>query len=149
MPDERKRSAVGFLEVAVGYFARLGVRVERVMTDNGSCYPVEGLSGPSVGVSVRVKSSPNPIGLRPRARPSLHPDRAWRIGLRASLPELAPASAELPNWLHRYNWHRPHGGLKARTPISRLTRWLGKQFLNRISKIDETGMIVIRLLIRL
>ncbi|MDB5601967.1 MAG: family transposase [Xanthobacteraceae bacterium] len=29
-------------------------------------------------------------------------------------------TAELPIWLHRYNWHRPHGSLKARTPISRL-----------------------------
>ncbi len=26
----------------------------------------------------------------------------------------------LPDWLHRYNWHRPHGSLKAKTPISRL-----------------------------
>jgi transposase InsO family protein len=29
-------------------------------------------------------------------------------------------SAELLNWLHRYNWHRPHGSLQANTPISRL-----------------------------
>jgi transposase InsO family protein len=29
-------------------------------------------------------------------------------------------TAELPVWLHRYNWHRPHGGLNAKTPISRL-----------------------------
>jgi transposase InsO family protein len=29
-------------------------------------------------------------------------------------------SAELRSWLHRYNWHRPHGSLKASTPISRL-----------------------------
>ncbi|MEA1941916.1 MAG: integrase core domain-containing protein, partial [Pseudomonadota bacterium] len=29
-------------------------------------------------------------------------------------------AAELPLWLHRYNWHRPHGGIKYKTPISRL-----------------------------
>jgi transposase InsO family protein len=28
--------------------------------------------------------------------------------------------AELPVWLHRCNWHRPHGSLKSHTPISRL-----------------------------
>jgi transposase InsO family protein len=28
--------------------------------------------------------------------------------------------ADLPLWLHRYNWHRPHGSLKSQTPISRL-----------------------------
>jgi len=37
-PDERKRSAVAFLKAAVVYYASLGVTVERVMTDNGSCY---------------------------------------------------------------------------------------------------------------
>ena len=37
-PDERKRSAVAFLKAAVAYYASLGVKVERVMTDNGSCY---------------------------------------------------------------------------------------------------------------
>jgi transposase len=35
--DERKRSAVAFLKAAVAYYASLGVTVERVMTDNGSC----------------------------------------------------------------------------------------------------------------
>ncbi len=29
-------------------------------------------------------------------------------------------AAELPIWLHRYNWHRPHASLKANVPISRL-----------------------------
>ena len=38
MPDERKESAVAFLEAAVAYYAKLGIRIERVMTDNGSCY---------------------------------------------------------------------------------------------------------------
>jgi transposase InsO family protein len=32
----------------------------------------------------------------------------------------AQRSAELIHWLHRYNFHRPHGSLKANTPISRL-----------------------------
>jgi len=26
----------------------------------------------------------------------------------------------LPVFLHRYNWHRPHGGIGAKTPISRI-----------------------------
>jgi transposase InsO family protein len=33
-----QESAVAFLEAAVAYFAKLGIRVERVMTDKGSCY---------------------------------------------------------------------------------------------------------------
>jgi len=38
LPDERKESAVGFLERALGWLAQQGVTVERVMTDNGSAY---------------------------------------------------------------------------------------------------------------
>src|SRR5271163_3842522 len=38
MKDERKSSAVAFLEAAVAQYASRGVTVERVMTDNGSCY---------------------------------------------------------------------------------------------------------------
>src|SRR6202011_1758791 len=38
LPDERKESAVGFLERALAWFAQHGVTVERLMTDNGSAY---------------------------------------------------------------------------------------------------------------
>jgi transposase InsO family protein len=38
MRDERRASAVAFLEAAVSYYASLGVKIERVMRDNGSCY---------------------------------------------------------------------------------------------------------------
>jgi hypothetical protein len=31
-------------------------------------------------------------------------------------------AAELPLRLHRYNWHRPHGGIGSKPPISRLDR---------------------------
>ncbi len=43
MKDEKKESAVAFLKAAVAYYASLGVKVERVMTDNGSCYPFQSL----------------------------------------------------------------------------------------------------------
>ncbi|RUM10965.1 IS481 family transposase, partial [Rhizobium phaseoli] len=29
-------------------------------------------------------------------------------------------AADLPLWLHRYNWHRPHGSLQSKPPVSRL-----------------------------
>jgi transposase len=38
LPDERAASAAAFLERAVAWFAERGVQVERVMSDNGSCY---------------------------------------------------------------------------------------------------------------
>ena len=38
MKDEKKASATRFLKTAIAYYASLGVKVERVMTDNGACY---------------------------------------------------------------------------------------------------------------
>jgi transposase InsO family protein len=38
LEDEKALTAAAFLRRAVAHFAAYGVRVERVMTDNGSCY---------------------------------------------------------------------------------------------------------------
>ncbi len=38
MKDERKESAVAFLKARIAYYASLDVKIERMMTDNGSCY---------------------------------------------------------------------------------------------------------------
>jgi transposase InsO family protein len=120
MPNQRKESAVAFLEAAVAYFAELGVRLERVMTDNGSCYR-----------SKSFRAACQRLGLRQIFTKPYTPKtngKAERF-IQTSLREWAYArayqnsdqrSAELPVWLHRYNWHRPHGSLKAKTPISRL-----------------------------
>jgi hypothetical protein len=46
--------------------------------------------------------------------------RAARMGLRSCYQNSDQRTVELFNWLHRYNLHRPHGSLKAKTPIGRL-----------------------------
>jgi transposase InsO family protein len=119
-PDQRKESAVAFLEAAVAYYAKLGVRIERVMTDNGSCYR-----------SKAFRTACERLGLRQIFTRPYTPrtnGKAERF-IQTALREWAYArayhnsdqrSAELLHWLHRYNWHRPHGSLKANTPISRL-----------------------------
>jgi len=119
-PDERKRSAVAFLKAAVAYYASLGVTVERVMTDNGSCYR-----------SFTFRNACRRLGLRHiRTRPYTPKTngKAERF-IQTALREWAYAhaydtsdqrAAELPFWMHRYNWHRPHGGINGNIPISRL-----------------------------
>jgi transposase InsO family protein len=64
------------------------------------------------------KQAPSPagIGLKSRDRTSVRVARAYAKAYTHS----DGRTAELPIWLHRYNWHRPHGSLKAKTPISRL-----------------------------
>jgi len=120
MTDQRKESAVAFLEAALGYYASLGIRVERVMTDNGSCYRSKAFRAACMRLGLRQ------IFTRPYT-PKTN-GKAERF-IQTALREWAYArayqnsderSAELVTWLHRYNWHRPHGSLKAKPPISRL-----------------------------
>lgn len=120
MLDEKKESAIAFLKAAVAYYASLGITVLRVMTDNGSCYK-----------SFAFREACRELGLRHIRTKSYTPKtngKAERF-IQTALREWAYAkaythsdyrAAELPFWLHRYNWHRPHGSLKAKTPISRL-----------------------------
>jgi transposase InsO family protein len=120
MSSEKRRSATAFLRAAVAYYEGLGVKVERVMTDNGSCYK-----------SFAFRRSCKELGLKHiRTRPYTPKTngKAERF-IQTSLREWAYAQAyqtsterkaELPSWLHRYNWHRPHTGIDDKTPISRL-----------------------------
>jgi len=120
MPNEKKHSAIAFLKAALAYYASLGIKVERVMTDNGSCYK-----------SFAFRRACKRLGLRHiRTKPYTPKTngKAERF-IQTSLREWAYAQAyensrqrkdQLPTWLHRYNWHRPHAGIDDKTPISRL-----------------------------
>ena len=120
MANEKSRSAIAFLKATVAYYASLGVKVERVMTDNGSCYR-----------SYAFRRACKRLGLRHiRTKPYTPKTngKAERF-IQSSLREWAYAHAydhsrqrreQLPLWLHRYNWHRPHAGIGDKTPISRL-----------------------------
>ncbi|MGO7817784.1 integrase core domain-containing protein, partial [Rhizobium ruizarguesonis] len=44
--------------------------------------------------------------------------REWAYA--CAYPSSEHRKAHLPSWTHMYNWHRPHGSLKSKTPISRL-----------------------------
>jgi transposase InsO family protein len=119
-PDEKAASAVAVLRAAVAYYKSLGVTVARVMTDNGSCYKALDFRHAcrDLGLKhIRTKPyTPKTNGKAERfiqtalrewayAKPYQHSDRR---------------TEQLPKWLHEYNWHRPHGGIHAKTPISRL-----------------------------
>jgi transposase InsO family protein len=120
MTTEKKRSATAFLKAALAYYESLGIKVERVMTDNGSCYK-----------SFAFRRLCKRLGLKHiRTRPYTPKTngKAERF-IQTCLREWAYAQAyqhsrqrteHLPLWLHRYNWHRPHTGIGAKTPVSRL-----------------------------
>jgi transposase InsO family protein len=120
MKTERGPCAVAFLKAAVAYYKSLGITVLRVMTDNGSCYR----SGAFAKACRRLKLK----HIRTKPYTPRTNGKAERF-IQTSLREWAYARAylnskqralELPFFLHRYNWHRPHGGIDGKTPISKL-----------------------------
>jgi transposase InsO family protein len=120
MKDERRESAVVFLKAAVAYYANLGVTIERVMTDNGSCYRSRafGRACKQLGLKhIFTKPyTPKTNGKAERFIQTSLREWAYARAYHTSLER----TAELPRWLHRYNWHRPHSSIGANPPISRL-----------------------------
>ncbi len=120
-PDERKRSATAFLKAAVAYYASLGVKVERVMTDNGSCYRSWVFRRTCTRLKLKhIRTKPYTPKTNGKAERFIQTAlREWAYA-QAYPNSSGRRAAELPFWLHRYNWHRPHGSLKSKPPISRL-----------------------------
>jgi len=120
LPNERKESATAFLEAAIGYYRSLGVEVARVMTDNGSCYRAKAFRELCRDLGLRhIRTRPYTPKTNGKAERFIQTAlREWAYA--QAYPSSDRRAAELPIWLHRYNWHRPHGSLKSKPPISRL-----------------------------
>lgn len=120
LPDEKKESAVAFLKAAVAYYASLGVALTRVMTDNGACYKAFAFREACKALGLKhVRTRPYTPKTNGKAERFIQ--TALREWAYAQTYQTSDQRAdELPVWLHRYNWHRPHGGIKLQTPISRL-----------------------------
>lgn len=120
LPDEKKDSAVAFLEAAIAYYASLGVTVSRVMTDNGSCYRSKPFAKTCQDLGLEhIRTRPYTPRTNGKAERFIQTAlREWAYAV--AYPTSIQRAAELPIWLHRYNWHRPHASLDAKPPISRL-----------------------------
>jgi transposase InsO family protein len=120
MKDERKASAVAFLAAAVAYYASLGVTIERVMTDNGSSYRSKAFARVCSRLGLKhIRTKPYTPKTNGKAERFIQTSlREWAYARAYTTSE--ERAAELPRWLHRYNWHRPHGSIGAKPPISRL-----------------------------
>jgi len=120
LPNEKKESAVSFLKAAVAYYQSLGVTVHRVMTDNGSCYRARQFRDACRDLGLKhIRTRPYTPKTNGKAERFIQTAlREWAYA--QAYPNAQRQADELPVWLHRYNWHRPHGSLKSKPPISRL-----------------------------
>ena len=121
LDNEKGLTATAFLRRAVRWFAKAGVRTERVLTDNGSCYR-----------SRDFRSACEELGISPRRTRPYRPrtnGKAERF-IQTMLREWAYARPyrtstwrrrALAGWLRHYNRVRPHGSLCYQAPWTRIT----------------------------
>jgi len=119
-PNERQTSAVAFLKQAVAYYERFGVRLQRVMTDNGPCFHARSFGAACRQLGIKhVRTRPYTPKTNGKAERFIQSSlREWAYA--SSFDTSAHRADQLPRWLHRYNWHRPHSSLGLKPPISRL-----------------------------
>ncbi|SEL08329.1 integrase core domain-containing protein, partial [Xaviernesmea oryzae] len=105
---------------AVAYYASLGVTVTRVMTDNGACYKAKDFAKACKALGLKhIRTRPYTPKTNGKAERFIQTAlKEWAYA--RAYPSSEHRKMHLPVWNHMYNWHRPHGSLKAQTPISRL-----------------------------
>jgi transposase InsO family protein len=133
LADERGETTVAFLRRAAAWFAERGVRVERVMTDNGSPYvsTVHAIACRELGLRhLRTRPyRPRTNGKAERFIQTLL--REWAYGrLYRSSNE---RRSQLGSWLERYNYRRKHGSLGHRPPAARLSELIGNNLATNYS----------------
>ena len=118
--DETAASATAFLRDAVAYYESLGVRVERVMTDNGSCYTSRAFAAACRTLGLRhIRTRPYSPKTNGKAERFIQTAlREWAYAKPYQTSE--HRAAQLPAWTHDYNWHRNHSGINSQTPISQI-----------------------------
>ncbi len=91
------------------------------MTDNGSCYKSRLFAEACRQFdSTHLRTKPYTPQTNGKAERFIQTAlREWAYATAFDTSD--QRRAELPRWLHRYNWHRPHASLGGKPPISRLT----------------------------
>ena len=123
--DETKETATAVLRRAVAWFNARGVTVERVLSDNGSCYRSHLWRDTCAELNIVHKRTrpyrPQTNGKIERFHRTLADGWAFT---RFYDSETARRQA-LPAWIHEYNHHRLHTAIGKVAPITRLTNLPG------------------------
>lgn len=120
LPNETGATTVAFLRRALAWYRSHGIRVERVLSDNGSAYKSHRFTAFCRAYGMRhIRTRPyRPCtnGKVERFIQTLLREWAYAIPYSSSRAR----TADLVRWLSFYNQRRPHGSLHGRPPISRL-----------------------------
>ena len=119
LPDEKAKTAVGFLRRARAFYARYGITIERLLTDNGSAYVSALHAAACRRLGIRhLRTRPYRPQTNGKAERFIRTLLAgWAYG--AVYGSSAERTAALDGWLWHYNHHRPHSALGRQPPVSR------------------------------
>ena len=119
-PDESKHSAEAFLRLAVAKFERLGVPIQRVLTDDGKSFHSALFASTclELGISQKFTRAYRPQTNGKAERFIQSALRGWAYGY--AYQNSTHRTDALLSWQHHYNWHRPHSGIGGLVPMSRL-----------------------------
>ena len=122
LPDEQAATAIGFWFRARDFFATHGIEIERVLTDNGSCYRSKDFAT-ALGDVTHTFTQP----YRPATNGKVE---RYNRTLLAEWAYMRPWSSDgqrtraLARWLHIYNHHRHHTAIGG-PPVSRVSNLAG------------------------
>lgn len=119
LADESPATTAAFLRRAWRFYARHGITIERILTDNGGCYRSRELAAAcdELGIGHRFTRPyrPQTNGKAERLVRTLL--REWAYA--RPFTDTAERMTQLPRFLDFYNWRRPHWSLAGQPPISR------------------------------
>jgi transposase InsO family protein len=122
LPDQRGGTTAGFLKRVIGWFARRGVRVERVLTDNGSAYISDAFRTTATRHRARlIRSRPHHPQTNGKAERFIQTMlREWAYA--TAYPSSWRRTRALRPWVRSYNTERPHTALAYQPPCVRFPR---------------------------
>jgi transposase InsO family protein len=125
LPSLGQHDASAFLQRAIAWYGRLGVKVERVMTDNGSAYVSKLFARTMQDAGVRhIRTRPFRPQTNGKAERFIQTSlREWAYA--KTFQSSAERAADVGPWADAYNLARPHAGIGHLSPWQRLNNLLG------------------------
>ena len=124
LSDERQETAAQFWQRASAHFQGYGITIQRVLTDNGSCYRSK-VFNITLGAGIKHKYTrpyrPQTNGKVERFNRTMVEEWAYARAYRSETERTLAFQA----WMHYYNHQRGHTALKGQSPASRVTNLRG------------------------
>ncbi|MFZ0817417.1 MAG: IS481 family transposase [Candidatus Sulfotelmatobacter sp.] len=128
LPNQKTETAIAFLHDALAFYAQRGIRIRRLLTDNGSCYRSRQFRHACsvLGIAHRFTRpyTPRTNGKAERFIQTALREWAYVRHYHDSLER----DGQLAPWLDYYNFRRPHGSLGYAPPVSRAPVFEGTTF---------------------